>query len=180
MQVNTLRFFHGTNPPDDVEYLRKKAEDEYGEDWSYEAFHRNTYLYTIGYHKEEPSWVALVQQHHAWKDYGIVGLLRKGFATYRPTGGITPNDLGYFGGPTLKAQAEFAREIGFNHYFVSMDRKAFARSMIGRLPKYEEYTGEKWYCDYNRYYTLGDNKTLQYCMWNNDETCFFKREEETR
>lgn len=172
---NKITFQHEEVPFDDVERLRKIAERDYGENWSPERFHLNCYLYTVGYLNDEPVWLSTLQQNPTWEAKGIIGFCRRTWTETHTDGGITPGYLGDFGEPTFIAHYNKGYEMGFRRFVLTSDRRGKVRSNISRLGRFEELTGVKWYTKDERYYTVPP-KTLQYCIWSNEEECYFEKE----
>lgn len=165
-------------PNDDVELLRKRAEELYGNNWAKNEFYgHNNLLYTVGYIDEVPRWVCIMQQRFEWAEQEVYGIVRRVYTDYVPKTGIDTETLGLFGEPTVIQQVEHARKVGAHKLFVSNVRKSFVRSSISKLKRMEEVTGEPWFCDYNLYKVLpyGDAGSHQYCMWNYQQECFFEK-----
>ena len=67
-------------------------------------------------------------------------------------------------------------ELGFDRFVLTSDRRGKVRSNISRLGRFEELTGVKWYTKDERYQTVPGGNTLQYCIWSNEEDCYFDKE----
>ena len=176
MQKLDIQFRHDTAIFDDVEWIRKLAERDYGPNWSYEKFHVNVYLYTVGYIDNIPVWVSTLQQNPKWEILGVVGFCRRSYTEVHTDNGITPGYLGDFGEPTFIAHYNKGIELGFDRFVLTSDRRGKVRSNLSRLGRFEELTGVKWYTEDQRYQTVPGADTLQYCIWSNEEECYFEKE----
>ena len=170
-----ITFQHDAESFDDVEYLRQIAERDYGENWSTKRFFTNVHLYTVGYIDDKPVWLSTLQQNPYWEDAGVIGFCRRSYTEVHTDNGITPGYLGDFGEPTFIAHYNKGVELGFNRFVLTSDRRGKVRSNLSRLGRFEELTGVKWYTDDVRYHTVPPN-TLQYCIWSNEEECYFEKE----
>jgi len=174
MDKSRITFQHDIMPFDDLEWIRKIAERDYGPNWSKEKFYVNCFLYTVGYLDGKPVWLSSLQQNPTWIDKKVVGFCRRSYTEIRTDNGITPGYLGDFGEPTFIAHYDKGYEIGFRRFVLTSDRRGKVRSNISRLGRFEELTGVKWYTKDERYHTTTD--TLQYCIWSNEEDCYFEKE----
>ena len=170
-----IKFRHEDQIFDDVEWIRKIAEKDYGINWSYDRFHVNVYLYTVGYIDGIPVWVSTLQQNPAWEEKKVIGFCRKSYTEIHTDNGITPGYLGDFGEPTFIAHYNKGKELGFDRFVLTSDRRGKVRSNISRLSRFEELTGDKWYTKDERYQTVPPD-CYQYCIWNNQKECFFEKE----
>ena len=175
MQKFDIQFRHDTSVFEDVEWIRKLAERDYGENWNYERFHVNVHLYTVGYIDGVPVWLSTLQQNPAWVELGVVGFCRRSYTEVRTDNGITPGYLGDFGEPTFIAHYNKGKELGFNRFVLTSDRRGKVRSNLSRLGRFEELTGVKWYTKDERYVTVPPD-CFQYCIWSNEEECYFEKE----
>ena len=160
MQKLDIQFRHDTAIFDDVEWIRKLAERDYGYNWSYEKFHVNVYLYTVGYVDDIPVWVSTLQQNPKWEDLGVIGFCRRSYTEIHTDNGITPGYLGDFGEPTFIAHYNRGIELGFDRFVLTSDRRGKVRSNISRLGRFEELTGVKWYTKDERYQTVPGRKYI--------------------
>lgn len=170
-----ITFQHSVTIFDDLEYLRKIAERDYGPNWSRNKFYVNCYLYTVGYLKGVPVWLSSLQQNPCWYDLGVIGFCRRSYTEIRTDGGITPGYLGHFGEPTFIAHYNKGHELGFRRFVLTSDRRGKVRSNYSRLGRFEELTGVKWYTKDERYITVPPNMK-QYCIWSHEEECYFEKE----
>ena len=170
-----ITFQHSERPFDDVETLRRIAERDYGWNWNSERFHTNVYYYTVGYIDQEPVWLSTLQQNPTWVDKGVIGFCRRSYTEVRTDTGITPGYLGDFGEPTFIAHYNKGRELGFNRFVLTSDRRGKVRSNISRLSRFKELTGVPWYTKDERYLTVPP-ELYQYCIWSNEEDCYFEKE----
>lgn len=175
MEGHTITFEHTDETTDTVEFLRKRAEDEYGVNWSKERFYVNCYYFTVGYLDGVPEWLSTLQQNPFWVDKGVVGFCRRSYTRIHTDNGITPGYLGDFGEPTFIAHYNKGIEMGFNRFVLTSDRRGKVRSNISRLGRFEELTGVKWYTKDERYMTI-PTPEYQYCIWSNEEECYFEKE----
>jgi hypothetical protein len=170
-----ITFTHTIEPTDDTEIMRRRAQDLYGENWAKHRFYKNAYLFTVGYLDGKAEWLSTLQQNPHWEDLGVVGFCRRSYTQIRTDNGITPGYLGDFGEPTFIAHYNRGREMGFNRFVLTSDRRSKVRSNISRLPRFEELTGVKWYTKDERYMTV-PTPEYQYCIWSNEEECYFEKE----
>jgi hypothetical protein len=176
MAKEDFYFRHEVEPFDDVEYLRNRAEDTYGYNWRHDKFHENVHLYTVGYQFGYPVWVSTLQQNPTWLEMGVVGFCRRSYSEIQTDNGITPGYLGDLGEPTFIAHYKRGKELGFDRFVLTSDRRAKVRSNLSRLGRFEELTGVKWYTKDERYQTVPGTDILQYCIWCNEEECYFEKE----
>ena len=120
--------------------------------------------------------MSTLQQNPYWVDLGVIGFCRRSYTEVHTDNGITPGYLGDFGEPTFIAHYNKGKELGFNRFVLTSDRRGKVRSNLSRLGRFEELTGVKWYTKDERYQTVPGADTLQYCIWCNEEECYFDKE----
>ena len=178
----SVKLFQHENQTDDIEYLRKiaeKSEDLKNDNYKSYRFYTNSsqtnLAYTVGYYKNTPVCISLLQQKTCWQDLGVVGINRRYFSNLKIHDSFAQNNLGLFGEKLTLLQYEHAKKIGFAKFFTSSPRRSLMRTAKIRNARLKALTGEKWYYDqYNRFTILP--KTYQYCIWNYQENCFFDKE----
>ena len=159
-----------------VDTLREKAFQEHGANWSAVNFYGSgTFMYSIGYHDDQPVCISVLQQHPDWIEMGVVGLMRRYYTIMQTDNGFVSDSLGAFGTPMFMDQYAEAKTRGLTKMMVSMERESFVRAMEGRLDTLEAITSEPWYVSSTKKLTLPNSPDCQqFVCWSGQEDCFFE------